>query len=228
MFHTLSNIQRGEEVIPLLHTIDSRAKELYVGLKSIIYTVGWFNIEHETISWRPIGGTSITMNIPSGLYGFNHLRETLADISPDTHLLEIATVNGIVTLTVNNTQEILLSDGLLKLLGLSDDLNGCWLSEGEYKGICIANFTPQQVLHVHLNEIDTSKNSVNGIPSTLLSSIELGSPAFGDINTIRIKCPEYKRLRSDIISEFNVSIRDASGKIIDNHDLPIHITLAIK
>ena len=50
MFLTLSNVQRGEAV-PLQRYIDNRDGHLYVALKSITLTVGWYNIERgETFS----------------------------------------------------------------------------------------------------------------------------------------------------------------------------------
>ena len=80
---------------------------------------------------------------------------------------------------------------------------------------------------VHLEEINTAENVVNGAPSTLLAGIGLGRHAFGDINTVRMECPEYKRLRDGTVGELKVSIRDASGKAISNQDLPIHVTLEV-
>ena len=89
------------------------------------------------------------------------------------------------------------------------------------------NFATRQMLWVHLEELNTSENIANGAPSTLLAGIGLGRHAFGDINTVRMECPEYKRLRDGTISELKVSIRDASGKAISNQDLPIHVTLEL-
>ena len=84
------------------------------------------------------------------------------------------------------------------------------------------------MLWVHLEEINTAENIVDGAPSTLLAGIGLGRHAFGDINTVRMECPEYKRLRDGTVGELKVSIRDASsGKAISNQDLPIHVTLEV-
>ena len=84
------------------------------------------------------------------------------------------------------------------------------------------------MLWVHLKEINTAENIVNGAPSSLLISIGLGRQSFGDINTVRMECPEYKRLRDGTINELKVSVRDASsGKAISNQDLPIHVTLEV-
>ena len=136
-------------------------------------------------------------------------------------------VNGLITLTVASGREVLLSDGLLTLLGLDDGLGGVWLDAGVYTGDRPVNFATRQMLWIHLGEINTAENMVDGAPSTLLAGIGLRCHAFGDINTVRMECPEYKRLRVGRVGELKVSIRDASGKAISNHDLPIHITLAV-
>ena len=124
--------------------------------------------------------------------------------------------------------EILLSDGLLALLGLDDGLGGVWLGAGVYTGDRPVNFASRKILWVHLEELNTADINVDGAPSTLLAGIGLGRHAFGDINTTRIECPEFKRLRNGTVGEWKVSIKDATtGKALSNHDLPIHVTLEV-
>jgi len=228
MFHTLSDVQSGGAV-PLQQYIDNRDGDLYIGLKSITFAVGWYNIERgETFSWRSTGGPEETLDIPPGLYGFVQLQETLEGASPSaTHKLGVSRVNGLITLTVGSGWEVLLSDGLLTLLGLDDGLGGVWLDTGVYTGDHPINFAARQMLCIHMEEINTAENIVDGAPSTLLTSIGLGCHAFGDISTVRVECPEYKRLRVGTVGELKVSIRDTSGKAISNHNLPIHITLTV-
>ena len=227
MFHTLSNVQRGEAV-PLQRCIDNRDGRLSIGLRSITFAAGWYNIERgEKFSWRSTGGPEETLSIPPGLYGFDLLKEVLRGTVP-THTLTVSRENGLITLTVARERGIRLSDGLLALLDLDDGLGGVWLDAGVYTGDRPVNFATRQMLWVHLEEINTAENIVDGAPSTLLAGIELGRHAFGDINTVRMECPEYKRLRDGTVGELKVSIRDASsGKAISNQDLPIHVTLEV-
>ena len=223
MFHTLSNVQRGE-AIPLLRCIDNRDGRLSIGLRSITFAAGWYNIEKgEKFSWKNTGGSEETLTIPPGLYGFDRLQEVLKGAS---HTLTVCGENGLITLTVAPGWEILLSDGLLALLGLDDGLGGVWLDAGVYTGDRPVNFATRQMLWVHLEELNTSGNIADGAPSTLLDCVGLGRHAFGDINTVRMECPEFKRLRDGTISELKVSIRDAHGKI-SNQDLPIHVALEL-
>ena len=172
MFHTLSNVQRGEAV-PLQRCIDNRDGRLYIGLKTITFAAGRYNIdEGETFSWRSTGGPEKTINIPPGLYWFDRLKEVLRGTIP-THTLEVSRENGLITLTVASGPGVLLSDGLLTLLGLDDGLGGVWLDAGVYTGDRPVNFATRQMLWVHLEEINAAENIVNGAPSTLLAGIGL-------------------------------------------------------
>ena len=52
MYQTLTNVQ-NEEAIQLQQYIDNRSPiNLRVGIKSITYTVGWYNIKQESFMWR--------------------------------------------------------------------------------------------------------------------------------------------------------------------------------
>ena len=222
MFHTLSNVQRGE-AIPLQRCIDNRDGRLSIGLRSITFAAGWYNIEKgEKFSWKNTGSAvEESLTISPGLYGFDRLREVLKGAS---HTLTVCGENGLITLTVAPRWAILLSDGLLALLDLDDGLGGVWIDDGVYTGDRPVNFATRQMLWVE--ELNTSGNIADGAPSTLLACVGLGRHAFGDINTVRMECPEFKRLRDGTISELKVSIRDAHGKI-SNQDLPIHVALEL-
>ena len=230
MFQTLTNVQRGDSK-NLIRCIENRSDkngELCVGLKSITYTVGWYNVETEqSLSWRRAGGERRTVEVPPGLYGFNQLKEIIESVG-SFGTIEINKNNGLITLTVANNQELLLTDGLLSVLGLDDGRNGEWIDNGIYIGDSPVNFATRKVLYVHLDQINTTDNIVDGMPSNLLTSIGLGCHSFGDIATIRVEHPEYKRLQNGTISELKITIKDEYGNIINNHDLPIYITLEIK
>ena len=123
MYHTLSNVQSGEAV-PLLEPIDNRCNNLRVGLRSITYTVGWYNVKlGEAFSWRESGGSTSTVPIPPGLYGVERLQEFIEE---STNLVgttfSVSKENGLIDLTVGGNTEVLFTDGLLRLLGLDDGL----------------------------------------------------------------------------------------------------------
>ena len=53
LFHTLSNVESGD-TRQLQQSTENSKGNLYVGLKSFNYTVGWYNIdstENEIILW---------------------------------------------------------------------------------------------------------------------------------------------------------------------------------
>jgi len=80
-------------------------------------------------------------------------------------------------------------------------------------------------LGLHLEQLDTSHNAVDGVPSTLLAVIGLGRHVFGDISTMRIEHPEFKRLSAGSVDELTVDLRGDTGKILNNHGLPISVIL---
>ena len=225
MFQTLTNVQRGESV-PLQQYIDNCSGDLLVGLRSITYTVGWFNIGvRESVSWRNGGGPPEKSDFTPGLYSFETLFENMIQTGI---LLTVSQVNGLIKLTVNLGWEIQLTDGLLTLLELDDGFGGKWLGEGTYIGDRPVNFTPTKVLHVHLEQLNTTTNIVDGAPSQVLTTIPIQCHSFGDINAVRIEHPEYKHLRNGSVGELKVMVRDKLGVVIDNHDLPISLILEIK
>jgi len=56
-----------------------------------------------------------------GLYGFGHLKEVIEEAS-HASTLAVSEVNSLITLTVADGWEVLMTDGLLSLLGLDDRL----------------------------------------------------------------------------------------------------------
>ena len=247
MFHTLTNVQRGEAV-DLQQYIDNCCGDLRVGLRSITYTVGWYNVSAgesvswrqkeealspsrtfphysvgESVSWRPEGGGAVTkQDIPPGIYNFTQLQD-LRNVSNVT--LEVSKVNGLITATVASGWEVLLTDGLLSLLGLDDGLGGQWLDAGTYEGDRPINFASTKTLYLYLEQINTTDNYVDGAPSTLLATVGLGCHSFGDIATVRVGRPDFKCLRGDTVGELKVVIKDDTGRPLDNHNLPITVVL---
>ena len=230
MFLTLTNVQSGGAV-SLLKYIDNRSGNVRVGLRSVTYAVGWYNVEAgESISLRSAGADArrTTTEVPPGLYSQGILTKFLVD-AVNFGLEKIATstnlVNGLITLTVGNGWEVLLTDGLLMLLGLDNGFGGQWLDAGTYTGDRPVNFATTKTLRFHLEQLDSTHNAVDGTPSTLLATIGLGRHAFGDISTFSIPHPEFKHLCGGTVDELKVVMHGDTGKILDNHNLPISVTL---
>jgi len=142
MFQTLSNVQSGE-AIHLQQCIDNRGGNLRIGLRTIIYTVGWYKIEDgESISRRAAEDEShiFKYSIAPGQYNFTYFRNQVRrlginiSLSADRH-------NGLILLVLPRECLVKFTDGLLNLMGLDDDLNGQWLEAGTYNGDRMINFT---------------------------------------------------------------------------------------
>ena len=226
MFHTLSNVQYGE-ALSLQQYVDNRDGNLLVGLRSIAYTVGWYNLDSgESLSWRRVGGPQNILDVGPGLWSFNLLKDFI-EMSGINGSLEVSKTNGRITFTVPGGQEVKLTDGLLALLGLDDGLGGQWLDAGSYSGDHPVNFAPTKTLNIHLDQVNTTQNIVDGAPSTLLTRVGIERQVFGDIHMARIEHPEFKCLQEGTIGELKITVRDDNGKIVDNHNLPISLVLEI-
>ena len=80
----------------------------------------------------------------------------------------------------------------------------------------------------HVDQIDTTSKMVDGNRSTLLTTIGLGCHSYGDIGTVRMEHPEFKKLQNGTIHELKITIKDENGNVINNNDLPIYITLELQ
>ena len=87
------------------------------------------------------------------------------------------------------------------------------------------NFATRKVLFIHLDQINTTFNTVDGSGSTLLASIGLGCHLHGDIGTVCIEHPEFKKLHNGTINELKITFKDGNEYTINNNDLPIYVTL---
>ena len=155
MFLTLTNVQSGGAVFLLY--IDNRSGNVRVGLRSVTYTVGWYNVgAGESISWRASPNNEArrpspprSTTVPPGLYGIEDLIKLLeeaANARSERVAISTNRVNGLLTLTVGNGWEVLLTHGLLMLLGLDNGFGGLWLDAGMYIGDRPVNFATTKSL----------------------------------------------------------------------------------
>ena len=62
----------------------------------------------------------------------------------------------------------------------------------------------------------------------LLGIVPIGFDTFDTSRTVIYPNPEFKKLKSGSISKLTVHILDKKGTIVNNHNLPIVVTLEIK
>ena len=212
MYHTISNI---DKTINLQQYIDNRNKNKCIGLKSLTYGVGWYNVIDEYL--QKVSERN-AYRIPNGYYSF----QQIADVFQSKNItLSVNESNGIATLITS--EELNISEGLTRMLGFNNRIFA--VNETHYgkKAVDLAIY---KSLYVHLEQLNTAYNYFNGKPSTVLSVIPVENKDFGDITTMRFEHPEYKRLMNDAISELTLEIRDENNKKIINH-LPINCVLEI-
>ena len=171
--------------------------------------------------WRSTSGPTKTEKIPSGLYSFGMLSEHLSDNITGLSL-DVNKATGYVGIVVPQGTEVNFGDNLRHLLGLDDE---GWLTAGKYIGDRPVDFMPQKALYIHLDQLSTTNNVMDGAPSTLLGIVPIGLDTFG---TSTFSNPEFKQLKSGAISELTVHILDRKGTIVNNHNLPVVATLEIK
>ena len=132
MFHILTNVQDKADV-PLQQPIDNQNGNLRVGLRSLNYTVVWFNVgPQEAFSWRPSGKTEImgTIPFPPGLYSFPRLINLFSEIGTN-FTIRLNRVNCSVKMRVHTGWDVHLTDGLLAQLNFDNDDN-VWFDSGSY------------------------------------------------------------------------------------------------
>lgn len=218
MFYTISDLKK---IIYLQKYIDNRKSNLKVAMRSITYTVGWYNCDNEFIQIIPPSNKDSRLEISPGLYSFYDLRHILTNVG--VHLsLEVNKVNGKVTFSIPPYYKINMSKGLKSVLGLSSAEH---LMSGTYIGDKPINFAPFGSLYIHLNQVKTENNIVDGAPSTVMAVVPVSDTPFGKSFTLRYDKPEFRELINGTISELAVRVTDENNREIDNHGLPMSIVL---
>lgn len=207
MFYYINDIYKDGK---LIYPIDNTKGNLKVGLKSITYTIGWYNINKQIqIS---------NLVIEPGLYSFQDLKEMLEE-NLSLSLTKLSH-NGKVKL--ERRRGIDFGSILNNLFKFPLGPNANVTSSEPINDLYMPN------LKVHLRQLDTLKNFENGKPSDLLKIVRLDHQyEYGDFRTIEYEFPEMIPLWRGMITEFDLSIKDKNNKVIDNHNLPIGVTLKI-
>ena len=178
--HTLTNVQKPCQ---LQNYIDNRDSTKMIGLKSITYWVGWYNVtvkQYLAIKNKKIG-------LEPGLYNFNDLRQIFSD---EDITLSANYTNGFVTLEIPPNKEIELSSGISSLLGFKHRR----LTAGKHTGQKMIDIAKTKELRVFLDQINTTNNFLDGEPSTLLGIIPVSNKSFGKVASCQFEFPIFKKL----------------------------------
>ena len=213
MYQVFSNIN---ETLNLQQYIDNKKDNKRIGIKSFIYTLGWYNIIDDKIRKK----NDTAFKIIDGYYSF----EQIANIFNSLNInLSVNGNNGKATIVTNTN--FTLTKGLKFMLGF-DNVNS-FQANKTYIGDKSIDFATIKCLYIYLDQINTSQNFLNGAPSTLLAVIPIENKEFGDVVSVRFENPEFKHLSNGTITELNVTVRDENGHKINNHGLPMSTVLEI-
>ena len=142
-------------------------------------------------------------------------------------LLKVNKTNGIVTLTISLDWKLKIPRSLATLLGLKETLGDQWIMRGHYVGVRSLDFALYKTIHLHLEQLNSYENTVDGAPSTLLQAIPVGGSHFGAIEDFQFERPLFKRLQGGTISKLKVALRDKDNRPIDKHGLVVVAMLKI-
>ena len=212
--HTLTNVQKPCQ---LQNYIDNRDNTKMIGLKSITYWVGWYNVTGK----QNLAIKNKKNVLEPGLYNFNDLRQIFSD---EDITLSANHTNGFVTLEIPPNKEIELSSGISSLLGLKHRQ----LTPGKHTGHKMIDIAKTKELRVFLDQINATNNFLDGEPSTLLGIVPVSNKPFGKVVSCRFELPIFKKLINGCITELSVHITDQNNTVLDNHDLPIIIEVLIQ
>ena len=169
--HTLTNVQKPCQ---LQNYIDNRGSTKTIGLKSITYWVGWYNV-----TGKQYLTTKNKKNVlEPGLYNFNDLRQIFLD---EDITLSANYTNGFVTLEIPPNKEIELSSGISPLLGLKHRR----YTAGKHTGHKMIDIAKTKELRIFLDQINTTTNFLDGEPSTLLGIVPVFNKPFGKVVSCR-------------------------------------------
>ena len=212
MYHTISDI---DKTINLQQYIDNRDGNKRIGLKFIRYSIGWYNV---ISGFYKKDGNKIH-KIEKGYYSFQQIAD---EFRKENIVLTVNETNGIATL--NTPTELKINKDLRNMLGFK---NKRLFDPNElHYGNRFVDLATYKSLYIYLEQVSTSHNYLDGMPSTLLAVIPVENKEFGDNITVRFEHPDYKCLINDVITELKLEIRDEKNNKIINH-LPINCVLEI-
>ena len=104
--------------------------------------------------------------------------------------MSVNETNGRVTLSTHT--ELKISKRLKSVLGFQ--VKGRFFPKQTYQGDRPLDFAVIKALYLHLSDINESHNYHNGSQIDILAVVLIVNKSFGDIVTVRIEHPEFKRL----------------------------------
>ena len=88
-------------------------------------------------------------------------------------------------------------------------------------GINPIKMSVNKTLYIHLNELNTTENLLNGNPSTLLEIIATDRSSYCERESKEYIAPRYKQLSKGFFENLNLSIKNEKGELVELNDFLI-------
>ena len=230
MFIKINDITKGTFRLPT--PIDNRDRHLQIGIKSIGYWVGFYNIYEEQICrWGSQRENSKEFKIKPGLYTFKELSRTLRKKVQGLNIT-LDKTTGLIDLSIPENVDVWLTEPIRYVLGLNEDK---WFERPGETGDRPVEFLPAGGISIYLDELSTSNLSTkqdNLVNSNLLGDIPMLSENFGQYYSIQYDKPKFLNLTAGEIHQLEFSLKINWGNnvehVLDNHSMPISLELEIK
>jgi len=202
MYLTITN---NLEDIRIYNGIDNNSGQLYIGLCEISYSAKLINISAKLYN-NKMRLDNEHREIPEGYYNFHTFANKIFKPLNITAKLNHETL--LVTLIIPTGKVLAMSINLATTLGFENNR----FNEGTYTG---ENPIKRVDLYLHLNELNTTENLLNGTPSSVLEIIPTGR--FSKEYTT----PRFKQLSKGFFENLNLSIKNEIGELVQFNDLCI-------
>lgn len=196
--------------------IDNSSGRLHVALCEISYSVSWLNISKKLDNNEIFETGGKTIIIPDGYYDFCTLSKIAFE--PFNITAELNQANLLVTLKFGKRASYSLSPNLSKMLGFKQTL---FENHSKITGINPIKMSVNKTLYIHLNELNTTENLLNGNPSTLLEIIATDRSSYCERESKEYIAPRYKQLSKGFFENLNLSIKNEKGELVELNDFLI-------
>jgi hypothetical protein len=198
---------------PIYNGIDNNSGQLYIGLCKISYSVKGINISSKLFNNTiKIGGEGVgekieTVKLQEGYYNFHTFANTV--LKPINITAKLNHETSLVTLIIPAGKVVAMSINLATTLGFENNR----LKGGTHTG---ENPMKRFDLYLHLNELNTTENLLNGKPSSLLEIISTNSLTYC---TKEYATPRFKQLSKGFFENLNFSIKNEYGHPVEGNEL---------
>jgi len=189
-----------------------------VAVHEIFYTIDWFNISvKKGNNWIKLNKKIIT--IEDGYYNACTLIKEVFEPNEIKGTLQDSNLR--LTLTWKKDQSLEIEDQLADMLGLKDSKPTSDSSSRYLHGSHPVKMSVHKQLFLHLKELQSSDNFVNGSTSYLLRPLPVSSAPYMESVHVTFPNLQYKKLTEGYIHTLTPELRNEKGDIVECSNLII-------